>query len=87
MTKIDVLIQDTIGSYLMVQDAKALLQTSKLAHRYVFLNRPYWLTKARQLYALDPAIFSRLKDANEYNQKQLIKLVVDASAQCNDVSA
>ena len=85
MTKIDVPIQDTIGQYLMVQDAKALMQTCKLAHRYVFLNRPYWVTKARQLHALDPAVFPQLKDVEKYDQAQLVKLVCDGNKQCDEI--
>ena len=71
-------VSECILKYLSVDDARELMITSKYIHHQVVTIREFWLKRAQQLFAIDPAHFRALKDPSVYEQSVLVKKVCEA---------
>ena len=85
--RIPFLVQETVLSFLTVQEAKQLMHTSRAIRRMVAANRAFWAARALRLYDIDSALFLRLKDPLRFNQETLVKHVCAAHDMLLDIQA
>ena len=76
--------QDIVLSYLNVTDAKQLMSAHEFFQTQVRQNRPFWLKRARILYAKDPAVFLRLRNPDLFPRHALIEHVCTADTLLQD---
>lgn len=76
ISRAPVLIQDNIMSFLSVQDAKNLMMVDENSNAMAAESRGFWLRKAKILHYTDPAAFSRLNEAEDFETEQLLQYVI-----------